>query len=218
MNSVQENKLSMYMTVQKVTESYRSVWETLAAFLTFFTNFETVIAKIRATRLVQEGQITGVTKDKAEAQNNLIEKTVAIATAVFAYASASGNHELQDRVSYSPSDLRNSRDTILADRSGVVKEAGEQNVANLSDYGISQGDIDELNDLLNAYLGIIEDPRQAITNRSTATKELKDHFKEGDKILKEQLDKLMPQFKTTGPLFWQQYQNARMIIDLGRRN
>ena len=43
-------------------------------------------------------------------------------------------------------------------------------------------------------------------------------LKETDKILKEQLDKLMTQFKISNPEFYQHYFNARMIIDLGIRH
>ena len=83
MNINQENKLSMYITVQKVTNYHKQTWENLPAFVNIFDNFQKKIQEIRDTRLVQEGQITGVTKDKAEAQNNAIEKGIQVSTALF---------------------------------------------------------------------------------------------------------------------------------------
>ena len=218
MNNTQENKLSMYLTAQKVTNYHSETWKNMQAFVTIFNSFEEKISQIRQTRLVQEGQITGVTKDKATAQNNAIEKGIQTATAVFAYASVQSNNKLKYRVSYSPSQLRQSRDTTLIDRLDVIKEAASQNIAELENYGIVQADIDELTTLINAYADTVEDPRQAITNRARATTELKEHFKQTDKILKEQLDKLMPQFKKTKFAFYQQYFNARLIIDMGVRH
>ena len=217
MNSTQENKMSMYLTVQKVTNYHKNEWESHSAFVTLFSNFENQIGLIRETRLVQEGQITGVTKDKAQAQYNAIEKGLQVSTAVFAFASVIGNNKLKDRVSYSPTEFRRCRDTILIDRLTVIIEAAKQNIAELENYGLMQEDIDEYQAIIDTYTEKVEEPRQAITNRSRSTKELKDLFIDADRIMKEQLDKLMPQFKTDSKIFWQQYQNARLIIDLGHR-
>lgn len=217
MNSIQENRMSMYLTVQKVTNYHKEKWEAHPAFATIFGNFEEQIAIIRETRSVQEGQITGVTKDKAEAQNNAVEKGLQVSTAVFAFASVIGNNKLQDRVGYSPTELRRCRDTILIDRLTVIIEAANQNITELENYGLKQADIDEFQAIIDKYAEKVEDPRQAITNRSRATKELADNFKNIDKVLKEQLDKLMLQFKTEAKIFFQQYQNARLIINLGHR-
>ena len=218
MNSKEENKLSMYITVQKVTNYHSEVWQNLPAFVTIFNKFEEKINDIRETRLIQEGKITGVTKDKAEAQKKATEKGLQVATAVFAFASVAGNNKLKYRVSYSPTVLLRSRDTILADRLNVINESARQNITKLQNYGVLKSDIDELTTLINTYISMLEDPRQAITNRSRATKELKEHFKQADKILKEQSDKLMLQFKDDHSAFHQQYFNARLIINQGIRH
>ena len=218
MDNVQENKLSMYLSVQKVTNTHSAEWQGLPAYATIFASFEDAISQIRNTRLVQEGQITGITKDKAQAQNNAIEKAIQVATAVFAYASIQNNNTLKDKVSYSPSELRRSRDTILIDRLEVIHEAATSVLAELANYGLTQADLDEFSALITSYTNMVEDPRVAITNRARATKDLKSIFKTADKILKEQLDKLMLQYKKTAPEFYQQYFNARLIIDLGIRH
>ena len=67
------------------------------------------------------------------------------------------------------------------------------------------------------YADVVENPRQAITNRSRSTKELEAYMAKTDTVLKDQLDKLIVQFRTKSPVFWQQFKSARNIIDLGHR-
>lgn len=215
MDKIQENKFSMYLSVQKVTNFHSDVWQELPAFKSRYSIFEKLIETIREVRLVQEGEITGVTKDKADAQQKAVEKGNEIATAVYAYASVNGDLKLKDRVSYSPSKLKLSRDTILIDSLNVIKNEALKKLPELSDYGLIQEDIDELTALIDRYAEVVENPRQSITNRARSTKELKEYMTKADTILKDQLDKLVNQFKVKSPAFFKQYKGARIIIDRG---
>ena len=218
MNNLQENRMTMYVNVQKVTNFHKEVWQDHQAFVKFFSNFEDQIDRIRETAVIQEGHITGVTKDKEKVQNYVAGKAIKIAQAVYAFASFTGNNKLKDRVSYSPTMLKYSRDSVIVNMLNVILSAGKQNLSELEMYGVAQADIDELETLIDNIANTLEDPRQAITNRARATDELKKNFREVQKTLKEQLDKLMIQFKDTSYAFYKQYHNARKIIDLGIRH
>jgi len=202
MTKEQENKMSMFVNVQKVTNFHNEVWKDHSGFVMLFKIYEDYIERIRQISMVQEGQITGVTKDKAKMRELMAEKGHKVETAVFAYASFSGNNKLQDRVSYTLSDLKYCRDTAVVDMLNVILTAGKQYLPELELFGIVQSDIDELESLIQNYSLTAEDPRQAITNRSRATAELKSALKEADKILKEQLDKVLFQFKEISFAFY----------------
>lgn len=208
----------MYISVQTVVNKYNTVWSGLPAFVTAFGEFEGVIQSIQDTRLVQEGDISGVPKDKAQAKEAAIQKALEVSTAVFAYAAKNNNNTLKAKVDYSPSELRKSRDTVLIDRLQVIHQEANNIVGSLGDYGIDATDLTELQSLIDAYENLVEEPREAITNRSEATAALPGLFKQGDGLLDEQLDKLMEQFKQDNPKFYRQYFNARIIIDLGVRH
>ena len=57
-------------------------------------------------------------------------------------------------------------------------------------------------------------PRQAIGARKVVTGEIEANQGKANKLLKEELDRSMRQFKTKNPPFFGEYSNARMIIDL----
>jgi hypothetical protein len=217
MEKVQENKLSMYLTVQKVTNSNVEVWKDLPAFKNIFNEYEGVLSKIKAISLVQEKKITGAAKDKKEARNAAIEKCLTIIGAFHTYAVVSGNNKLADSVSYSADDLYRSRDTILASRLNIVHEIVREYIDDMAEYGVVQEDLDELAGLTEKYAATCEDPREAITNRARATKQLKDLIKNADTLLRTRLDKLIILFKSKQPDFWQQFKNARKIVNLGYR-
>jgi len=217
MNKKQENRLSMYLAVQKVTNFHSDVWKDHKAFRTLFAVFEGLLGKVREARLVQEGMITGVTKDKTVAQNKAIEKGVEVAKAVYAFASVTGKNKLKDRIAYSPSKLKLMRDTMLIDSLSVIHNEAIKIIDQLQDYGITQEGMNEFSELINIYTDAVENPRQAMTNRVRSTTELKEYMAQTNTVLKEQLDTLIFQFRNINSVFYKQYNNARMIIDLGYR-
>jgi len=216
MTNNQENRLSMYLTVQQVTNYFSEVWQGYIPFKNQYAEFEKLIEEIQAIRPVQEGVITGVTKDKRDARNILTKKGLDIEAKLYAFASITGNNKLKDRVNYSPSEFRNCRDTVVIDYIRVIYNAASQYITELAEYDLTQENLDELKALNDAFSASVENPRQSVTNRAKATKYLKGYFKEADIVLKERLDKLINYFEESSPDFWNQFISARMIIDLGR--
>jgi len=217
MTNHQENKLSMYITTQQVVNFHYEVWKDSKAFTNQVTTFESIIAEIMRVRTVQESEITGVTKDKAEACFTAVEKGITAAMKISAYASVIGNNKLRDRVFYSYSKLIRSRDTFVLDRLNIIYNAAVEHLPEMADYDLTQEHVDELAVLISNYRKAVEDPRQAITNRSRATQELAELFAQADRILKERMDTLLEHFKSLSSEFYKQYKNARKIVDLGHR-
>ena len=217
MTGKQENKLSMYFAVQGVCNENNTVWGGLPAYVSAFGDFEGVIQSIQGSRLVQEKDTKGVTQDKASAVEQVIEKALEVSTAVHAYATDTNNNELREKINYSPSDLKGARDTILIDKCQLIHDEANNVIGSLGDYGVLAADLTDLQSKIDAYEASVAKPREAITNRSTATTELENLLKEGDNILDNRLDKLMSNFKQSDPVFYSTYFNARLIVDLGRR-
>jgi len=218
MRDIQENKLSMYLAVQIICNNFKDVWQDFVAFVKAFGDFEGIISQIQSTRLIQEGQTTGVAENKQKEEDEMVNKTISIASAVFVYANVISDHELKAKVNYSPSKLKRSRDTILKDRCQVVHDESSKVIDDLADYGILPADLEELQKEINDYAAIIAQPRTAINTRATATAQLVELFKQGDEILKIRLDKLMVQYQNNNTDFYINYRNARNIIDLGVRH
>lgn len=217
MTDKQENKRSMYIAVQNVCNENSDVWSAMPAFTTAFNEFETILAQIDAQSQIQKGSTTGITQNKQKEEDEMIQATVEIAAAVYAYASKVGDNELRDKVNYSPSALGELRDTVLKDVCQSIHDEANNVITQLADYGKTPQDLTQLQSEIDDFTAIIAKPRTAIGTRATATTRLVELFSQADAILKNQIDKLMVTYQNSRAEFYNKYQNSRTIVDLGTR-
>lgn len=216
MTDRQENKRSMYLAVQNICNANNGTWNTTPAFVEAFTDFQTTLADIDTQAQIQEGKTTGTTQNKQQEEDEMIQASIVIAAAAYAYASRIGDNALKERVNYTPSQLRRSRDNTLRDSCQNIHDAANEVIAHLADYGIVPENLAQQQQEIDDYSAILAEPRVAIGTRATATTRLVELFQQADDLLKNQLDKLMLIYQTTQPTFYNQYQSARTIVDLGK--
>jgi len=216
MRKTQENKLSMYIAVQKVCADNNSVWNGLVACSNAISAFENKISDIVKSRQKQESNNKGIAEDKAEKRNKMVEKAMFVKGAIQAYATATQNNELYENVNYSVTKIKRGADTIARDKALIIFNKATAIATNLADYGINTTVLSELETSINNFTAIMPNPRTAKSAVKAATLEITELFEQTDLILKKQLDKLMIQFKDVNEYFYNTYQNAREIIDFGK--
>jgi hypothetical protein len=214
MTDRQENKRSMYLAVRAVTDTFEPAWLGLPAFVQIYTRYKTELEDLAVMAEAQERATTGVTGDKQQAKEQAITLAIKVGSATFAYASVTENLTLQGLVNYTKSALDKSRDTVLIDKLKVIYEAGNDNVANLADYGITAADITAFETAITSYTEQVQNPRTAIAEGAAATDRLAEIFDTIDGILKKQMDKLMEVLKASDDEFYVKYRKARIIVDL----
>jgi hypothetical protein len=64
---------------------------------------------------------------------------------------------------------------------------------------------------------VISAPRTAITVRKGATEAIETLIKDGTAILTNRMDKLMVDFKVSHPDFYQEYFDARIVVNTGAK-
>ena len=205
----------MFLAVQKTCNDNKSIWSDLPAIVNTFNKFENIISEVDVQRQIQEGVTLGVTESKHKEEEEMIQITLRIAANVYAYGSLIDDEELKNRVNYSPSTLRNARDTVLKDICQSVHDAASEVVSELGDYGITPEVLENQQKEIDDFVEMIAKPRTAISTRATATSRLEDLFKEGNDLLRDQLDKLMVNYKTSEPVFYNMYKNARKVVNMG---
>lgn len=216
MKKTQENKLSMYLAVQKVCADNSSVWNGVVACVDAVTALQNKISEIVTIRQVQESDTTGIAQDKFSKRELMITNAMFVKGAIQAYATDTNNNELYKNVDYSVTEIKKAADTIARDRALLIYNKGNAIVSSLSGYGVNASVLSSLQSSINDFTGIMVSPRTAKTISKAATLEINELFGETDIILKKRLDKLMIQFKETNETFYNTYVNAREIIDLGK--
>lgn len=217
MTDRQEDKLTMYYTVEAACDKHTAAWQTLPAFVTHHTAFTAEVAAIAEEADNQRAGGTGATRDKSIARQAMAELAFPLGTAVQAWALITGDNQLAARVYHPVSDYFRGRDTEAEEIARLVHTEATANLAALADYGVTQPKLDALDAAITAYHAVLVKPRGAITDRKAATETMAEAFARADDILNNRLDKLVPILAADQPAFATDYRNARIIVDTGSR-
>lgn len=213
MNSKQEAKLNMYDAVLTHCENNSAIVATVPAFQTAVDAFEDIVDDLRNAAQNELQAISGYTQDKTQQRADLIELTLDVAGAIHAYATSVDNLVLKEQVKLVYSDLNRLKDELLGPACTNILDAANNNAAAIVPFGVTAAKITALDDAIEDYLSAVPAHRNAVSNRSSVGEQIKQLFKDGDALLKNQLDKLALQFKATEPNFYNSYRNNRIILD-----
>ena len=201
----------MYLTVQKVCRQQENDWRHIPAANQMLGDLDRCIADIQQTMRRQSALLKGVARNKAGLQQLMGEKAHTIAQAVVAFANVKHDTELAAQLKRSYTEFTRGRDTVLKELAEQVLETARPLVAQLSDYGLSEEPINELDTLISAFADKIGAPRAAITGRREATQTLNECFANTDDLLTNRLDKIFEQLRSTP--FYKGYKAARRLVN-----
>jgi cob(I)alamin adenosyltransferase len=213
MNAKQEAKLTMYRGIEQHLDTNSAIIATIAALATAFDAFKAIVVNILNTTQLANVNLAGITTDKSNAKQILAQIAADIAAIIAAFASATANPTLRAEVNYSLTKLLKARDEMLAPLCRIILDRAIENRGELEDYGITPAKITDLRTAIENYNAKTPNPRSAVSNRKTQTANISEFFKQGDAILKNQIDALMKNFRTTNPEFHETYFNLREIPD-----
>jgi hypothetical protein len=217
MTDHQEDILSMIRTLLAIRLLYAVEIGTFADLDADFDDLKTEGDGIKALVPKQKVQTTGVTEDKHEMEVELVVEAVLIAGAVKGFASKTGDRTLFREVDYSKTALEELRDTELSDICRIIHDRANTNVGALAGRGITPTVLTNFMTLITNYENVDQAPRTATVQKSTATAGMSSRFVNANKIMKERLDGGIKIFTHTNPEIVTAYQNARKIVDTGKR-
>jgi hypothetical protein len=213
MNTRQENKLSMYVSVQSLLEGNQTVWQTLPAFGSAFTAFKGSIQRINSLEQSRQTGTRGVTAAKQAAREGMASAALIVAGAVRAYASKNNDQELLAKVDFTSSNILRGRDTEAATICQGIHDSANGVVANLADFGVDAAGLTALQGKIDAYSAVLGSPRSRASTHRAAAGLKDDEFTAADRVLEEQLDGLVENFRVSQPSFYEAYQAARDVVE-----
>ena len=215
MNKQNEDKMSMFYALLQVLAKHVAVWTGLVPFKNAHDELKGNVGSIENATQTQETSLKGVALDKRFKKEAMVKKTLEVAQCVYAYAVDQGNLVLREQVDYSRSDLMGVRDAVVAQTCQNIHDLANPIIAALGAYGLVAADLTTQQTAIDAYTATVGSPRAALTVRKGATAEIEALVKDSMKILNNRMDKMMPEFEVSNADFFQEYFDARMIINSG---
>jgi len=218
METNDENKLNAAEAVVLVLANNIAIWTMIAAIMVLFDLLKAKIQLVRDLRQIQEKDNTGVTKRKGNVRKQMEEKGMNVIRKLVMYAVATENTELDANINYTASDLSLASENRVADIIRLVYETANAHKSELAAYGVTDEMLELLLTLHQQFLVAMPETREKITLSSTATKNINTLITEISDLQRTKLDRLIAGFADTNPDFYQQYKNARKIVDRGIRH
>ena len=214
MKAVQSNKLKRLQTLDGVLEEHEDTWNTLPAFVRARNELGSVIPQITGTVQVQLST-PDAAGEKRLARETLGDTATEIAAAIFSYAEENDDPELAGRVDLSRTDIIKGRDTSVVARCRDIHAAATENLALLADAGVTAAKLTAFKKQIDGFENLQTKPRQHVAKRSAATRLMPTLLRKADRIVNRRMNKLVVQFKTNAPDFYNAYQTAVAIVDSG---
>ncbi len=215
MNKPNENRLSMFYAVIETCLKFTATWTGLVPFKTAHDQLKANLASLIAAARVQQEILTGVATDKGLKRDAMVKKATEVAQGIYAYAVDQGDEVLRAKVNVGKSAFLRQRDGLIAVLCQNVHDYGVAALAALGNYGLVAADLTDLQTKIDDYVTVVSSPRAALLARKGATAEIDILVRDNMRILTNRMDKMMAEFETSDPQFYQEYFDARMIIDLG---
>ena len=215
MDNIQFNQLNMFRAVSKHASNSLAITNTIPAFANGITALNVKITAIQTASGEQDLSIAGVTENKNQLQEALVQITFSVISPVKAYAVSIANTTLEEQMNLSLTDLRVLNDDQLGQDAQTLLGIVTPLVPSLAIYGITPVIMTNWQNAINTYIASIGNPRIAVVHRATLTEELKTLFSEANKILNKTLDPISISFKPANPHYLSDFEKAREIIDLG---
>lgn len=221
MEKRQTNIINMYQATNLILTAPANapVWANLPAFTRGQTRLTGSLNILNALVQSQQTALSGIAVDKDRLKQSVIARVLIVAGAGGGYAFEANNATLSARFDTAQGRLENLPDIQLDDiAQGIHDEALALITAQaptLAEYGLTPAVLDDLQSAITAYGAAVGTPRAAISSRTAVTAAIAAEIRRASATLNELLDRLMLQYRADHSAFYDAYQSARKIVDLG---
>jgi hypothetical protein len=208
----QTNRVNMFKATSAYLADHNSIWNGMVPFASAATRLDGKLAAIDTAAQQQETP-TGATQDKAAARDALEDVLFLMCEALSVLGHTANDNDLVAISNVSPTILNKMDAEELSNRGASVLAAANTKKTELATLQVTQANIDELSEALEAFNAAKAAPRMATAERSAQTGSLAALIRDANGILKNEIDSLVNLFRRTSPDFVAGYRAARVIVD-----
>ena len=215
MTKNEENKFSSYRVVISVLDENQSIISRLPALCSALTKLKSYYSDLSERDIDYTTSTSGKTNAKNLIKDELIDKLAPLTDTLFSFASHNNNEQLKAKCHVSRTKLKSMRASDLLSKSKIIHDLANANITELAEYGVTAARLTDLLNKTSEYNDALNIKDTGFTNKSAARLTLSQLFDSTDKILKDEIDPLIENFRETDKIFYDKYQAARVVKDLG---
>src|SRR5665213_2123740 len=204
--------------MRNVLNDSSSLWNSNATFAQAVADFLNQFDAINNLSRQQISNTKGYTDTKLQARMDVIDKTMAHASAAKGYAANINDIELLTICSITRTRFLQARGVNVRSLAQTIYNAVSGVIANLNDYGADANSLQALQNAIDLFEGLLGVPRAKQAAKVAATKMLVKAFADIRKTKNNRLTPLMAQYKNTHSDFYNKYVSSCAIANLGHRH
>lgn len=198
-------KLSKNHSVINYLNGFIEILKTIPMLYLFFEGLKLNVAAIESISGQQFVNLKGVSRNKGKVKRSLEAQSLIMSKVICAFAVATGNTLLHDKVYCTKSSLEKMLDEELLSFGRIVLKEAETYKQDMVDYALSDQVIKSYETLVNEYADVLTAPQRAQKNGKTLGSSLVTLFKENDIIHKKKMEPLASLLKDKYPEFYEGY-------------
>jgi hypothetical protein len=211
MNKTQKKRFDMYLAVRDYLLKNGELTKSLPNFEGNFNELQGIITRIQQISEVQKTDSAGFAAGKKKLKEKLIVLVLDNSYKLQTFADMGGDIKLTSQVKITKSQLLQSNLAGLKDYAQLIYDKGEENIGNLSQYGITKETQVEFLDYINKYNLALSGPRVAVADGVTVTELLITLYENAD-VLINSITSVIGLIRLSEPVFVKGFESARRVM------
>jgi len=212
------NSVRMLKATELVLGQNQAKWATSVVLAKSVPAYIALVGQIDDAAVSADKNISAAAIAKNEIRDCLEEETFLCSVALLSVANYEKNTALAQPVRLSESMLDKMKDDDLITTCKTVLNLAKANAKKIEDYGIIAEDVTKLETLIGQFSEVQASPRSEVSSRIAAKISMNEVIREAKELLTDQIDLQMELIRRREPEFYNAYQSARKIIDIGVRH
>lgn len=189
----------------------------MPAFAEAYAAAKATLDAVAAAENLRQQNRQAIKVGKQQFRDDIANRAMEIAAAIVTYASGKNELQLKAAMNFTRSELVHVSDPELGAKTANILAAAKALNGQLTPFGITEEVLTRYEAMVDQYLVAANEPRNTTAMRKQAGQVIRDGLNELRDKLKNQLDKLMLQYRSSHPDFYNQYIVKRTVVNPGQR-
>jgi len=214
MNKTLTKEARMFATTEECMNQNQVKWMNILAISLIKDKLTQNIAALKELDKTKSSTASSPVTNNKDKMKDLLEAKIEVLLGIIrSYAYAKEMSELIKKVELLSKGFTKKRETDIEPNVKSFLELVRELQSQLEGYELTEDMIVDVETTRDQFVSLVGAPRTTIVQSSSANSQIAKLVKDTKNLLSQQLDNLMLRFKTSDPVFYNSYIQARMVVE-----